>query len=199
MSRGKPCTICTGENVSQVNALLASGIKQKDIAAQFPGMSAFAISRHKRNCLEVAPPPTNSSADPLEQQIGLWLQRSEELYLAGGANLDLRSQGQAISSAFRALEFSRKNQDRTDEKIAANRALPTDGSALTPEEAAKMRDYLDSIIEAASKTSYACPEVRMMGLELAMAKNPELLPVFQRLADDPALVVTVQNLMRGAA
>ena len=199
MSRGNKCSICTGENVAQINAMLESGLKLKDVALQVPGLSLYALSRHKRNCLEVAPAITNGSADPLEQQIGVWLQRSEELWLAGGASLDLRSQGQAISSAFRALEFARKNQERMEEKATAARDLPTDISKWTPEEAHKHLEFMDWMIAEAAHTSYATPDVRVASLVIAMTKNSELLNVAQRLADDPAMLVTVQTLMKGAA
>jgi hypothetical protein len=196
--KGRQCSVCKHENLAQINAYLQAGCNLKEITTQIPGLSQYSLSRHKRNCLEAAPSTTSGSADPLEGQIGLWLQRSEELYLAGGANLDLRSQGQAISSAFRALEFSRKHQDRVEEKIAASRALPTDGSSsLSSEEAARMREYLDSIISEAARTPYASTGARLMGMEIELEKRSdgqEILELFQRLVRDPALLATVQAM-----
>ena len=198
MTRGNKCSVCASENLAQIDAYLQAGCKQKDIAAQFPGLSPFAISRHKRNCI-ATPAATQGSPDALEQQIGTWLARSEALWNSGAANLDSKAQIAAISTAMRALEFASKNQTRVEEKIAASRVLPTDGSALTADECQKFGLYMDSLVEAAAKTDYASTEVKSLHLEITMAKNPELLDVMMRLIDDPTLLSTVQNLMRGAA
>jgi hypothetical protein len=112
VSRGKPCSICSSENVSQVNALLASGIRLKDIAAQIPGLSPYALSRHKRRCLAVA----QSANSDGKSQLALWIQRADDLYLASGAALDLRGQSAAITAAFRAMEFKWKHDERLQEQ-----------------------------------------------------------------------------------
>jgi hypothetical protein len=138
VSRGKPCTICTGENTAQVNSLIASGIKLKDIAAQ-TGASPYALSRHKRNCLTpTATTPTGDGA------LALWLQRADDLYNASGAALDLRGQAQAITTAFRALEIKRKHEEKTQEQEA--RELPTDTRLWTDDEGDKFRAWLDALI-----------------------------------------------------
>jgi hypothetical protein len=88
--------------------------------------------------------------------------------------------------------------ERLAEQVA--RDFPTDGkSSLIGDEAGRMAEYLDSIIIEAGRIHYAGREVKLLGLGVQMEKNPELLPVFQRIADDPTLLVTVQNLMKGAA
>jgi hypothetical protein len=195
MSRGQKCSICSGENVGQINALLASGIKLKDIAAQVPGLSPYALSRHKRNCLQVVPPATNGTGDALEAQIDIWLRRSEELYLAGGASLDLRAQAQSISNAFRALEFARKNQERIEEK--AVRDLPPSANNWTEEESGKMIAFLDSIIREFGRTPDASPRLRLMGMESELEKRNdgyEVLGLFQQVLKDAALLAKVQTL-----
>jgi hypothetical protein len=95
-----------------VNALLASGIKLKDIAAQILGLSPYALSRHKRNCLAVAQPANGDG----ESQLDLWIQRADDLYLASGAALDLRGQSAAITAAFRAMDFKWKHDERLQEQ-----------------------------------------------------------------------------------
>jgi hypothetical protein len=88
--------------------------------------------------------------------------------------------------------------ERLAEQVA--RDFPTDGkSSLIGDEAGRMADYLDSIIEEGGRTKYACHEVKLLGLGVQMEHNPELLPIFKKIADDPALLATIQNLMRGAA
>jgi hypothetical protein len=112
MSKGRVCSICTHTDRGQIDGLLAASVRLKDIAAQIPGLSPYALSRHKRNCLATATAsPTGDNAS-LEAQISVWLQRSEDLYHAGAINLDLRSQAQALTSALRCLEVTRKNQER---------------------------------------------------------------------------------------
>jgi hypothetical protein len=93
MSRGQKCSVCASENVSQVNSLIAAGLKLKDIAAQLPGLSSHALSRHKRNCLAVA--PTNSNGDLEEQQrssfhIDQWI--AQQFVLQRQTALNLLSQ-----------------------------------------------------------------------------------------------------------
>lgn len=176
--------------------MLESGLKLKDVAAQFSGVSLHALTRHRRKCLAV---PLADGTEALEQHLNRWLARSEQLFQAGGLTADLRSQAAAIGSALRTLEHVAKNQTRLQEQAQAQRDLPTDGSSLTPDEAAKMRAYMDWIIEEGSKTLYASTEVRIMGLNVQMQRIPDLLPVFQKLADDPTLLAATQNLMKGAA
>jgi hypothetical protein len=124
VSRGQKCTICTDTNRGQIEALIMAGVKLKDIAQQLPGLSKFALSRHRRNCLvSDVVEPTSAS---LESQVNTWMARCEELYVAGAATLDLRSQASAIQQGFRCLEASRKAQERAqaaqEEKEVANGA-----------------------------------------------------------------------------
>jgi hypothetical protein len=79
------------------------------------------------------------------------------------------------------------------------REIPLEGGPLTSEEAAKFQDYMDAIIEEGSRRHYACNEVKIMGLGIQMSNNPELLPIFRRIADDPTLLGAVHNLIRGFA
>ena len=149
MSRGKVCSICASPDRGQIDALMASGIRLKEIAAQIPGISPFALSRHKRNCLTPAPaPPTGNSVDA-ESQLALWIQRADDLYNASGAALDLRGQSAAIAAAFRAMEFQLKHQERLHEQ--AVRDLPRDSRLWTEDEAAKFLDWMDSIVRAADE------------------------------------------------
>jgi hypothetical protein len=88
--------------------------------------------------------------------------------------------------------------ERLAEQVA--RGFPTNAtSSLIGDEAGRMADYLDSIIEQAGRTKYACHEVKLLGLGVQMEHNPELLPIFKRIANDPSLLSAVQTLMRGAA
>jgi hypothetical protein len=188
MARGKACSICTGENVSQVNALIASGIKLKEIATHIPGLSVYALSRHKRNCRTPGSAAPIAESVDAEAQLKLWVQRADDLYNASGAALDLRGQSAAISAAFRAMEFRFKHQERMEEQVA--RDLPSDPEAWTGQEREKMRSYLDEIIHDVARTPFASPEA------ILLAEKPETLRMFATIARDPALLVAVQSLIK---
>ncbi len=145
MSRGKACSICTHPDRAQIDGLIAAGIKLKDIATQVAGVSAFALSRHRRNCLAVQ--SAVAAEGDNESQLALWVQRANDLYIASGAALDLRGQSAAISAAFRAMEFRFKHQERLQEQAA--RDLPHDPALWTSEEAGKFLAWLDSIVAEA--------------------------------------------------
>jgi hypothetical protein len=195
MTRGKPSVIENHPSKAQIDALLAAGTPLQDVAREFPDVSVHSLSRYRRRSQRV----TAASGDSLENQIAVWLQRSEELYQASAASLDFRAQGQAIAGALRTLEIAHKNQNRMEEKAMAARDLPTDGSPISAEEAAKFGDYMDFVIAEAGRTNYASVEVRTLALQLAVTKNPELMAVCLRLAEDPALLSQTLILMRGAA
>jgi hypothetical protein len=128
MSKGRTCTICTGENVAQVNALLAANVRLKDIASQ-TGVSKFALSRHRRNCLAPVSALQTGEIASLENQLDTWMARCEELWNAGAATLDLKSQGQALQQAFRCLEVARKNQERAAE-VKAEEKVDSNGEQI---------------------------------------------------------------------
>lgn len=194
MSRGKPCTICTSPDRPTIDGQLLAGVKQKNIAQQFPGLSRFALSRHWRSCLTTSSPVVKGGDDD-SQEIGIWLLRAEEIFNSATVNGDVRGQVGALGAALKSLEMRSKTKER--EREAAPRDLPPDTNTWTDVEGQKMRDYLDSIISDAAATPYATVEARMMGLEINLEKSPELLVVFQRIAHDPTLLEQVKTLISG--
>jgi hypothetical protein len=149
MAHGRSCSICADPNRGQVDALIASGARLKDVAAN-TGLSAYSLSRHRRNCLAAAPSATN---DDDSQEVARWLGRAEQIFQASTINGDVRGMVASLTAALRSLEVRAKAKEREREQVS--RDLPTTGSALTPDMAVKMGDYLDSLIEAASKMNYA--------------------------------------------
>jgi hypothetical protein len=116
VSRGKPCTICTHGERPVIDAAIESGMKHAEIARQFPGISVSMISRHGRKCLGISAIGTPAGELSLEQQVGKWTERANALYLASAASLDLRSQSNAIAAAFRAMELSFRQREKTETK-----------------------------------------------------------------------------------
>ncbi len=128
MSRGKPCTICTHGERPAIDAAIESGMKHAEISRQFPGISVSMISRHGRRCLGVSVVGTPAAELTLEQQVAKWTERADALYLASAASLDLRSQSNAIAAAFRAMELSFRQREKTETK-EQERMQSADGAA----------------------------------------------------------------------
>ena len=194
MSRGHKCSICSDQNHGQIYALIASGVKLKAVLEQIPGLSPFALSRHKRNCLGPSP-AINGAGDSLESQLAMWQQKALDLYVASGAALDLRGQASAIAAGIRGLQFQVKNREKLAEQTT--RDLPSNGSDFSESDALKFRSYCDVMIATASSTDYASSFARAAGLQLLVEQNPNLLPVLQKLAHDPVLLAQVQTLASG--
>ena len=110
MSRAE-CSICFHSEAAAINAAVEAGVHQKTIAEQF-SVSKFALSRHKKNCLAPAPTGSETTGDQLEK----WLRRADDLYLAAGANGDVRSQVSALSAAVRSLQAAQRHESKRQEQ-----------------------------------------------------------------------------------
>lgn len=45
------CTICSNENVEDINSMIIKGAKLKTISDKYPGVSYGAVQRHSRKCV----------------------------------------------------------------------------------------------------------------------------------------------------
>ena len=139
-------------------------------------------------------PPADADGDSLEQQLAVWTERADQMWLSSSALLDSKGQLASISAAIRGLQFSIKNRDRMQE---VERELPSDSRQWTEKEGAAFRAWADDVVGSCREMPHAPTEARRLGLELELEleKNPALLPVFQRIAHDPAFLIKVQNLL----
>jgi hypothetical protein len=113
----KKCGICGHAQAMEINSALEAGLFQRDVAAQF-SVSKFALSRHKAKCLH----PVSTGESSTDDQLEKWLRRADDLYLAAGANGDVRSQVSSLSAAVRSLQSAQRHEAKRaeqDEKPSA--------------------------------------------------------------------------------
>ena len=136
------CSICAHADAVAINAALESGVSQLTIASQFFA-SKYALSRHRRNCLSSVPVVTATGST--WGQLDRWLNRADELYLAAGANGDVRSQVAALSAAVRSLQAEMKREEKRQEQAASVKLLPNGETPVTVEAMdALVSRYIDS-------------------------------------------------------
>jgi hypothetical protein len=177
-------------NKSQIDALLAAGVPLKEICSQIPDISVAALRRYRKK-LTLLPPDDTS----LETQLALWTQRANDLYIASGAQLDLRGQSQAVAAGFRALEFSLRNREKLADQAA--REQPLDGQTFTPEESSRFVKYIDSVLEATENRRGDPPENRWFGMQITIGKHPDgnsLVDLVWRLLHDQPLLESVLQM-----
>jgi hypothetical protein len=175
------CKVCASppDLLGMINAMLASGTKLKDIAAQVAGISPYSLSRHRNNCL-AQPSITDVDSDSLERQAQEWAQRSADLYHASQASLDLRSQASAIAGGVRTLEVRLRHREKLQEEPV--RELPDDCHQWTEEQAAQFRDYIDHVIAKAEQMPQA---EDLFAVKQAERKAPDLHEIFVKLQENP--------------
>src|SRR5260370_20362218 len=132
---GRPCAVCISPKREEIDMAIASGVRNKTIAAT-AGLTPGQISRHKRRCLAPL-----SEAD----QVQLWLSRAEELWNLAGVNGDLRGQATALQQGLKSLEFSIRHRAE-EEQRNDSRTLPENLDQWTESERTKMLAFLDHII-----------------------------------------------------
>lgn len=158
------CAVCQNPARQQIDSSIMAGLSFNEIGRTF-SVSRFSVQRHKRNCLNAAREP-----ESLQGQLNLWLKRANELFLTSGASADARGQAQALTAAFRGLEFALKHQEIESQKA---RDLPSATAEWTNEEADKFRAYLDSIIMDASRTPYASEAAKTLGRQIELEGTPQ--------------------------
>jgi hypothetical protein len=141
MGRAKHCSICTSDSaiVSQVNAQIEAGVRQKVIHEQFPQFSVSKISRHTRRCLQ-SKATADLSTEQGSAEIARWLERAESTFLTAQANGDTKSAASAISTAVRTLSAMHKKQEA--EQKAEKDGVDRDSVEVTVKGIdAMMREY----------------------------------------------------------
>src|ERR1017187_7744230 len=106
----KKCSICARPEAPAINSALEARVSHLTIAEQF-NVSKFALSRHKAKCLHPVSTGESSTGDQLEK----WLRRADDLYLAAGANGDVRSQVSSLSAAVRSLQSAQRHEAKRAE------------------------------------------------------------------------------------
>jgi hypothetical protein len=189
MTRGRVCSICTSSERSSIDGQLLAGLRLKDVAASM-GLSAYSLSRHRRNCL-TAPFARNNDDS---QEIARWLLRAEEIYQASTINGDVRGMVASLTAALRSLEVRAKAKEREREQVS--RDLP-DVNGWTGEEAARFRAWMDVQIAEAAATPYASLDAKMLDLSIKLEERSdghELMNLFQEVAQNPELLTAAREL-----
>jgi hypothetical protein len=179
VSRRK-CSVCASENITQINALMEAGLKLKSLATQFPGTSPYALSRHRRNCLEPAPADASPTGGILAEA-ERWMARADSQYLtASGVDGDTKSALQACQIAFRGIETRLRAQEREDE----DEPETGDNAPITVAQ-------LDAIIASVETKSNATPHGRALS-ELQLAPD-RILEIAMQMHRDPELLREVER------
>jgi len=101
--RTSKCSVCTGDAglVSEVNNLIASGVKLTKIHEAYPDLCSYpALSRHKNRCL--TPQPVVETMSTIDE-CRLWLSRAHSTFQSAVAIGDNRGASQAIGTATKTL------------------------------------------------------------------------------------------------
>jgi hypothetical protein len=189
MSRGRVCSICASREKPSIDGQLLAGVRLKDIATSM-GLSAYSLSRHRRNCL-TAPLARNNDDS---QEIARWLLRAEEIYQASTINGDVRGMVASLTAALRSLEVRAKAKEREREQVS--RDLP-DVNGWTGEEAARFRAWMDVQIAEAAATPYASLDAKMLDLSIKLEERSdghELMNLFQEVAQNPEFLTAAREL-----
>ncbi len=140
MKRGTRCSVCASTDRVQIDALLTAGLRQNEVARQFPTVSKYAVSRHSRTC--VAPPVLqNLHSDAGAAEIALWMERADATYQSATCAGDTRSAVASLSAAFRGLQFKLKQAEKQKEQDS----LSSGNHVMTVEESDSLLEkYIDS-------------------------------------------------------
>jgi hypothetical protein len=138
------CAACKHLRRADLDArILAGGETFKALAQEF-AVDPSCLSRHSRKhlqALETAAPVT------VEEEIRVWMARSEELWNLAATNADVRGLAQALAQGLRGLEFSLKRKEEVKEQAA--RELPHELNQWTEAERTRMQKYLDWVMTSA--------------------------------------------------
>lgn len=110
------CSICTHENVTQMESLADSGESIKAIAEQF-NVSRFSLSRHINHHRNSSPAAGSASTD-----LEIWLSRANDEYLLARADADSRAAIQALIAGLRAVEAREKQAERDHEAVEEDKS-----------------------------------------------------------------------------
>jgi hypothetical protein len=100
----RPCSACRSAQVARINRMLGQGLSFADIGRKV-SLAPEVISRHARHAFRA---PTDAPASSREQQIALWQERAESLYLAATNRNDLRAQVATMQTALKMLEMDKR-------------------------------------------------------------------------------------------
>jgi hypothetical protein len=148
----KRCTACKHPDREALDAAILTGSRTlKDIAQEFT-VDPSCLSRHRR--LHLAPPEPPAPIT-VEEEIRVWMARSEDLWNLAAANADVRGLAQALAQGLKGLEFSLRRKEET--AAQKQRELPHDLTAWSEEEKARFRSYLDWVLSWQVPTVAAAP------------------------------------------
>jgi hypothetical protein len=128
VSRGRQGSIENHPNKAQIDALLATEIPLKDIAAQIPDLSVHALSRYKRKNL--LPPVANGTGDSLEAQAAMWRERADHLWHQATIDQDSRAMAQAVAAGLRSVELQARQEKNEEAKPETGDEKPLTIAAL---------------------------------------------------------------------
>jgi hypothetical protein len=151
--RSSRCPVCTGDValVTEVNNLIASGVRLTKIHEAHPDLCSYsALSRHRNRCLAPSILPLDAGADDLN----IWRQRCADAYHIAVANGDSRSAIAACSAATRQLVALSKRQEKAAEaeKTVADNRYSIEALDRQLEEFEQRRDAEDKY----PRTKAAC-------------------------------------------
>ncbi len=176
----RSCSICAHANVVAIDAQLAAGVNQKDIAQQFQ-VSRFAISRHWRNCLAVSALASNSGDS--REEIAKWLKRADDQYLLANANADQRGAVASLVAGLRATEA----KVRSEEREAETAPDAESDDQFTPHDFAKFDRILTETDERAHQLVLS---------ESQRLLVPDCYELFTRMWQKPSLKTAVLDFAR---
>lgn len=107
------CSICTHENVAQMESLADSGESIKTISEQFR-VSRFSLSRHINHHRNL-PPGVESAGDDLKAKSDLLWERSNLAWRLAERDEDVRGLVQSVQTSLRSLELAHKQAERKAE------------------------------------------------------------------------------------
>jgi hypothetical protein len=178
----KPCAVCTHPDHAAIDAALLAGAKLSDTAQQFD-ISKFSLGRHRSRHLFAAAAPAATDAD----EISLWLQRADQLFLRGVVDSDSRTQVAALGAALKVLDSQAKMRERAEAEATE---LSMNPDQWSEKQSSQFLSYIGSVLEAGERLPHAEDEY---ALALSERDAPDLHKIFLMLQSNPSWKRRVQE------